>query len=175
MSVETQSLVETRYHAQTGRIRKAKRVGCTNTTNMEMHINFVAVLVAVVACFLLGALWFTVLFGRAWAREMHMDPNDPPPKGTMMKGMIFMVIGNFFFAFVLAHNIAAWSFVPGIDPNAPIPNILMSALFTWLGFYFPIELGATVWERHSWKLFAINSGYHICMLLVASSVLTLMK
>ena len=75
----------------------------------------VAILVAVVANFILGFLWYTPLFGKAWAKELGFDMSVKPPASTLVKGMIFMVIGNFFLAYVLAHNIAAWSFVPGID------------------------------------------------------------
>jgi hypothetical protein len=83
-----------------------------------------------------------------------------------------MVIGNFLFAWVLAHNIAAWMFVPGMEKMNPLSNGLMAAIFTWLGFYLPGELGATVWQKHSWKLFGINSGYQLASLLVVSLILT---
>jgi len=32
------------------------------------HINYWAVLVAALATFMLGGLWYTALFGKAWAR-----------------------------------------------------------------------------------------------------------
>jgi hypothetical protein len=46
-----------------------------------------------------------------------------------------------------------------------------SAVFTWLGFYVPTDLSTVAWERKSWKLFWINTGYHFTMLLVASVIL----
>jgi hypothetical protein len=90
----------------------------------------------------------------------------------MFKGMAFMIIGNFLFAWVFAHNIAAWMFVPGIKEMSLCSNALMSAIFTWLGFYFPGQLGATVWENKSWKLFFINTGYSLASLLVVAFILT---
>ena len=88
--------------------------------------------------------------------------------------MIFMVIGNFFLAYVLAHNIAAWSYVPGATEMSTVSNIMSSTIFTWLGFYLPVDIGVVTWEKKSWKLFGINTGYHFMMLLVASVILTLM-
>jgi hypothetical protein len=82
---------------------------------MEMNISIVAILVAVVANFILGFLWYTPLFGKAWAKEMGYDTSVKPPSGAVAKGMIFMVIGNFLLAYVFAHNIAAWTYVPGTD------------------------------------------------------------
>ena len=139
---------------------------------MELKINMVAILVAVVVNFVLGFIWYTPLFGKVWGKEMGFDMNEKPPKSVMFKGMAFMVIGNFLFAFVLAHNIAAWQFVPGIEDMGKVSATLNTAVFTWLGFYFPGELGATVWERKSWKLFGINTGYHLASLLVVASIIT---
>ena len=122
----------------------------------EMHINIMAVLVAVVANFVLGFIWYTPLFGKAWAKENGFDTSIKPTGGEMAKGMIFMVIGNFLMAYVFAHNMAAWSYVPGAQEMSPVSNIMSSSIFTWLGFYLPGDLGSTVWEKKSWKLFGIN-------------------
>lgn len=140
-----------------------------------MHINMVAVLVAVVANFVLGFIWYTPLFGNAWAKEMGFDTSVKPAGGEIAKGMIFMVIGNFFLAYVFAHNIAAWNYVPGMDEMSPALKIVNSTVFTWLGFYLPVDLSAVAWEKRSWKLFGINTGYHFMMLLVASAILTYMQ
>ena len=141
---------------------------------MELQINYVAILVAVVANFILGFIWYTPLFGKAWGREMGFDMTVKPSGGELAKGMIFMVIGNFLMAYVFAHNMAAWKFVPGMDQMPAIGTILNSAIFTWLGFYLPVDLGAVAWEKKSWTLFFINTGYHLAMLLVAATILTLM-
>lgn len=141
---------------------------------MEIQINYVAILVAVVANFVLGFIWYTPLFGRAWAKEMGFDTSVKPTGGQLAKGMIIMVIGNFLLAFVFAHNIAAWSFVPGMDQESDVSNILSASIFTWLGFYVPVDLNGIAWESKSWKLFLINTGYHLVMLVVAAAILTLM-
>lgn len=141
---------------------------------MEIHVNIIAVLIAVVANFVLGFIWYTPLFGKAWGKEMGHDPNEEPDKKALLKGMAFMVIGNFLFAWVFAHNLAAWQYVPGVEDIGPVSNALNSAIFTWLGFYLPGQLGATVWEKNSWKLFAINTGYHLASLLVAAFILVYM-
>lgn len=138
---------------------------------MEIQINYLAILAAVVANFVLGFLWYTPLFGKAWAKENGFDTSVKPASGELAKGMISMVIGNFLMAYVFAHNIAAWSFVPGMQESPLIANILSSAIFTWLGFYVPVDLSTVAWERKSWKLFAINTGYHLAMLLVAAVIL----
>ena len=139
-----------------------------------IQINFVAILIVVVANFVLGFLWYTPLFGKIWGREMGYDMNEKPESSEMIKGMVFMIIGNVLFAWVLAHNMAAWTFVPGSEDIPPFQNAMMASIFTWMGFYFPVDLGSVVWERKSWKLFFINTGYHLASLMVAALILSYM-
>lgn len=139
-----------------------------------IQINYVAILVAVIANFILGFIWYTPLFGKAWAREVGLDVSVKPQPMELVRGMVIMVVGNFLMAFVFAHNNAAWSFVPGMAEQSKAVLIMNASIFTWLGFYLPVDIGVVTWERKSWKLFAINTGYHLMMLIVAATVLTLM-
>jgi hypothetical protein len=144
----------------------------------NIHINMVAILIAVVANFVLGFLWYTPLFGKAWAKEMGFDLSQKPPASAMIKGMVFMVIGNFLMAWVFAHNMAAWdpaSWDKGPSPMSPSQNALMAAIFTWLGFFVPIDLNTVSWEMKSWKLFFINTSYHFLSLLVVAMIIANMK
>ena len=139
---------------------------------MEFSINMLAVLVAVIVNFFLGFIWYTPLFGKSWGKEMGYDPNEKPESSVMIKGIAFMVIGNFLMAWVLAWTLAGWQFIPGAAEMSPFTNGLNSAFFLWLGFYFPGDLGSTVWEKKSWKLFAINTVYHFVSLIVVAMILT---
>jgi hypothetical protein len=140
----------------------------------NIYIHYMAILITVVATFVLGFLWYTPLFGNAWSKEMGFNREEKPQVGIIIRGMFFMLIGNFFMAYVFAHNMAVWNPVTwGLEPSpvSPSANALMAAVFTWLGFYFPNDLGSTVWEKKSWKLFWINTGYHFFNLLVAAMIL----
>lgn len=142
----------------------------------NIQINMVALIIAVVANFILGFLWFTPIFGKVWAREMKFDTTQKPPTSALVKGMIFMVIGNFFMAWVFAHNIAVWNPLTwGLpaDPNmSPASSAIAATVFTWLGFYLPGDLSSVAWENKSWTLFFINTGYHFAQLLVAAIIFT---
>ncbi len=142
---------------------------------MEIHINWLAVLVAVIANFVLGWLWYGPLFAKPWAKELGMDMSQKPDPAVMMKGMAFNLIGNFFMAWVLANNISAWYHVPGMTEMGKFSNIFSTAFCTWLGFYVPYHLGAVVWENRSWKLFFINVGYALVSLLLVATILICMN
>ncbi len=75
-------------------------------------------------------------------------------------------------AWVLANNNMTGQFVPSVKEMSPLGGLLNATVFTWLGFYFPGDLGATVSEKKSWTTFAINSGYKFISLLIASVILT---
>lgn len=140
----------------------------------DFKINMLAIGIAVVANFIFGFIWYTPLFGKIWGKEMGFDPNVKLPSGALAKGMITMLIGNFLMAWVFEHNMVAWSFVPGMAAMPPIVSALNSGIFTWLGFYLPVDIGTVFWENKSWKLFFINTGYHLGMLLIAAMILTFM-
>jgi hypothetical protein len=140
-----------------------------------LTVNYTAIIVATVANFFFGYLWYTPLFGKAWAKELGITVTGPPPTGALVKGLIMNFIGNFLMAYVFAHNNAAWSFVPGMDQMSSGSTIMTSAIFTWLGFYVPTDLNTVAWENKSWKFFAINTFYHLGMVLIAAAILTLMK
>jgi hypothetical protein len=142
----------------------------------SLGINYVAIMVATVANFIFGFLWYTPLFGKAWAKEMGIAVDRKPTGGEMAKGLSLMVIGNFLMAYVFAHNNAAWSFVPGmnLETIGAAATIGQAAVFTWLGFYVPTDLSVVAWEGKSWKLFFINAGYHLFMLVIAATILVMM-
>jgi len=144
----------------------------------NIQLNMTAILIAVVANFIFGALWYMPLFGKAWAREMKIDMTGPkPPSSVMIKGMVIMIIGNFLMAYVFAHNIAVWNPVTWAQPAAghsPMQLAIPAAIFTWLGFFVPQDLGRIAWENGTWKLFFINTTYHLLSLFIAAMILMMM-
>lgn len=141
----------------------------------NIHINIVAVIIAVVANFVLGFLWYTPLFGKAWGKELGFKMDQKPPTSLLIRGMVMNLIGNFLMAWVFSSNIQVWNpetWGQGPSPLSPMMNAILAAVFTWLGFFVPVDLNTVAWEMRSWKLFFINTGYHFLSLLVAAIILT---
>lgn len=135
-----------------------------------LEINIIAVLAATVASFVLAFVWYSALFEKSWTREMGYDLNMRPNGKGMVKGIALGLIGNFLFAWVLAFYFAGWRLLPGNPAEfGTLAFALNSALSVWIGFFIPVQLSRVAWEKHSWKLFGINSGYH----LVATAVVAL--
>lgn len=142
-----------------------------------IHLNYLAISIAVVANFIFGFIWYTPLFGKAWARELgiKLEEGQKPPAGALIKGMLMNLIGNFFLAFVLYHNIAVWNPVTWAQPSdggAAWAYALTASGFTWLGFYLPVDLNTVAWEGKSWKFFFINTTYHLLSLILVAMIVT---
>jgi len=140
----------------------------------QFEIDIVAIVVAAVAHFFLGFLWYTPLFGRAWAHEMGLDYDAKPTSAQMVKGMSLNLIGNLLMAWVLFSNMAAWnpeSWGQGPAETGPLAFAGMAAFFTWLGFFLPVDLNSVAWEQRSWKLLGINTGYKLVSVTLVALIL----
>ena len=137
-----------------------------------LQINVIAVLVATVASFALSMFWYAKLFMKPWAKEMGYDLNMRPSGKVMARNIMLSLIGNFLFAWVLAFYLAGWRLLPGGPSEfGALAFGLNSALSVWIGFFLPIHLSRVAWEKHSWKLFFINSGYNLVATVVVALIL----
>ena len=126
-------------------------------------VNFIAVIVATIAAFIVGALWFTVLFGKEWRRLMNI------PEGGMQGGMsMSSAMGGGFIAtlilvFVLA-NFLNWAGITAIGAA------LTLALWLWLAV--AAVMSNMIWyENRPVKLYVINAAHYLVALLVAAAII----
>ncbi|MBI5507967.1 MAG: DUF1761 domain-containing protein [Deltaproteobacteria bacterium] len=138
-----------------------------------IHLDFAAILVAVLSNLVLGGLWYGPMFGGTWAKLVGMDISKKPPASAMVRGYVMMVVGAFLTAYVLAHSAEVWRPSSwGLQGDAPAWTYgVMSAGFTWVGFYLPVLSGSVAWEGKSWKLFAINAAYYFVALQIMGAIL----
>ena len=82
-------------------------------TEVFLHINWLSVLVAGLAYFLLGALWYTTLFGKKWRSYNSALISSPDAKkgaaGVMFVSFILMLICALGLALIVTRlNIGGW-------------------------------------------------------------------
>ncbi len=115
------------------------------------EFNLLAVIAAALATFVLGGLWYSpALFGKAWQREAGVTDEQ---MRTSNKALIFGL------TFVLA-LVTALVFAMFLGPRPPLQLGLgagFAAGLCWVAASFGINY---LFERKSFKLFAINAGYH---------------
>ncbi len=109
------------------------------------------VLVAALASFLLGGLWYSpVLFGKVWQREAGLSDEE------LERGSPARIFG---LSFLLALT-AAWVFAMFLGPAPKLAYALgagFAAGLCWVAAAFAVN---DLFERRSFKLWAINAGYH---------------
>lgn len=128
------------------------------------EFNIWAVLVAALASFVLGGLWYSpLLFGKAWQRETGLSDEK------LAGGNMAMIFGT---AFVLCLA-AAFVFAMFLGPRPPLALGLgagASAGLFWVSSSFGINY---LFERKSLRLFLINGGYHTLQFTLIGLILAL--
>lgn len=127
-----------------------------------------SIFLGALAIFIFGALWFTVLFGRTWAKLMGFDASQNQ-QGQQMS-MVKPLIMNFLANVLIVYSVNYLSPLP-----ESLPNFFQIVFIVWLGFSFPIFANAAIWERKTWKLVLINSAQSLIALLIASSIIYYMR
>ena len=130
------------------------------------EVNWIAIVVAAVASFLLGGLWYSpALFGKAWQREVGLTDEQ------MKNSNMFKIFG----LTLLLCLLAAWMFATFLGPR---PSLALgfgagfSAGLFWVASSFGIQY---LFERRGLKLFLINGGYHTLQFTVIGGTISLLS
>lgn len=140
----------------------------------QIVINWGAIAACVVGGMVFGFLWYGPIFGRIWGRLMGFAADFKPTPAQMKKAMILQVVSLFLMAYVLAHSGQIWRPSVWNYPGDEGPDFMwgfMSAFFTWIGFFLPMQFSKVAWENRPWKLFFINIGHDFINLQIISQIL----
>ena len=138
-------------------------------------INYLAVLVCAVAAMVLGFIWYGKLFAKPWTELMGWTPEkmaamNASGQKNMTMQYALQAIGALLMAYVLAHALifaSAYLNVSGVAAG------LQAGFWNWLGFVAPVTLGSVLWDGKPWKLWFINAGYYLVVLLGMGVILAL--
>lgn len=130
----------------------------------EVEINYLAVLVAAAINMGLGALWYSpALFGKAWAKLTDRKLEDMTGGGM---GYGVAAIGALLQAYILAHFVQ-YAAADTAGEGA------VTGFWLWLGFVAVAMAVNAVFEGRSWKLWKINVGYYLVVLLINGALLAI--
>ncbi len=117
-----------------------------------MHINYLAVVAAAVASWLLGAVWYSpVLFVKPWRAELGVPADAKADMGKMMP----QLIGAFVIALIQAGAFAAFL---GKQPIMLGAAYGLTAGLCWVATAFALTY---MFEGRSLRLLLINGGYNV--------------
>tara|TARA_B100000929_G_scaffold271280_1_gene242072 strand:+ start:253 stop:645 length:393 start_codon:yes stop_codon:yes gene_type:complete len=114
-------------------------------------MNILIILLAALAAFLVGGLWYGPVFGKAWIRLIGKAA-DGLPAGNMFK-----IYGLAFLFALLQATMLAHMFDRLGDP--PFHIVMMISCGLALGFVIPAIGTNYLFRREPGKLFFIDAGY----------------
>lgn len=136
-----------------------------------MELNYVAIGVATVAQFIMGAVWYMPIFGRTWGVMHGYDKLSKEEQEAAQKGMGLQLGFQFLGTLVMTSVLAL--FVSELSSEW---HAFGAAGFLWLGFVVPTQASAVMFggTPKEWmcKKIAIMASGSLVNLMIAVAVLS---
>lgn len=137
-----------------------------------MDINYWAVLVASVAQFIIGAIWYMPLFGTLWGKIHGFDKLSKAEQNDARKGMMPLLLVQFLVTVVTTVVLAKFIVL------LPDYSAYTLAGMIWIGFFVPVQVAAVVFggTDPKWMVtkVAVMAGGSLACLLAAAAILNAM-
>lgn len=133
---------------------------------MQMHVNYVALIVAAAIQWVVGALWYGVVFKKSWMKLT--GKTEAGSGGRAAFAMVCSFVASLILVFVLAQIFA-------MAGTTGFMNGLALAVVCWLGFMAPPLFAQHIYESRPANLFAINAGYWVVAMALSGGVLAAWK
>ncbi len=128
-----------------------------------MKTNYAAVFIAALAYWLLGAVWYGVLFSKPWMALENITMEQAKSMNPVLPYVITFVL-NLLIAYSLA-QICIWRNANTAGRGASVGVLL------WIGFIGPITYTTYMYEMRPKELFAINQFYPLAGLVLMGAII----
>jgi glucan phosphoethanolaminetransferase (alkaline phosphatase superfamily) len=130
--------------------------------NFHIHHLVILVSVSAIAQWLLGILWYRLIFRKTWKNLTGLTESEKPANTVF--SMIAALIACGLLSYVLV-NVVAWAgandFTAGMGYG----------VLCWLGFMAPPLFTQHIFERRRANLFAINAAYWLLAMALGGGIL----
>lgn len=129
-----------------------------------MQINYLAVLVAAIANFIIGFLLHGPVLGKTWMRLANIHPTGQEKFKDMVPQMVKNFLVNVVFAYVLSVMYMSAATSP-LSAGAGVWTGICVAFLAWLGFIVTSSSMEVIWMGRSYKLwlFEIFASLVACL------------
>lgn len=135
-----------------------------------MGASLVTILVATIASWIFGSIWYGAL-GKRWMAATGLSEEDIKGKSGKVDPSPFII--SFILEFVMAYVLAVL-LLHTSDGAFSLSSALMAAFILWLGFVFTTQ---TINHRYSmkpWSLTLIDNGHWLGVMLIQALVMAVM-
>ena len=135
-------------------------------TSLFTDMNWLAIAVATIVYFFLGAIWYTALFGKKWIQYQKINVNDP----NMKEGSGVIMFMSFLLMAIAVICIAL--LVERMQLTQALSGIKLG-LLTGLGFAITAISISYLYVKKPLGLHFIDGGYHLAGHIAAGVILCL--
>jgi hypothetical protein len=128
------------------------------------EMNWLAIAVATIAYFFIGAIWYTALFGKKWVAYQKIDVTDP----KMKEGSGVIMFMSFLLMAVAVICIAL--LVERMQLSLALSGIKLG-LLTGIGFAITAVSISYLYTKKPMGLHLIDGGYHLVGHILAAVIL----
>ena len=128
-----------------------------------MKTNYAAVFISAIAYWLLGALWYGVVFSKPWMALENISIEQAKSMNPVLPYVITFVL-NLLIAYSLA-QICIWRNANTVGRGASVGVLL------WIGFVGPITFTTYMYEMRPKELFAINEFFPLAGLVLMGAII----
>ena len=126
-------------------------------------VNWLAVIAAAISMFVIGGVWYSVLFQKQWMAANGFTDED------MKRGSVPMIFGvAFVLSLLMAANLAF--FVAGVTDLGAVVGYSVAAGLGWAAFGLSV---VALFERRPLMYHLINGGYRTVAVVVMGRILGL--
>jgi hypothetical protein len=139
-----------------------------------MQIHYISILLATVAQFILGAVWYSpLMFGKWWMKIMGADHCTPEEIKKMQKSMGFFYAAQFLLTILFTFTLSGAIYYAGLA-NAGLTAYCV-AFWIWLGIMMPLVIGGVIWgntKKEVWcKQIFVMAAYQLVGIMLAALIL----
>lgn len=133
---------------------------------IQININYIAVLVAAFVPMIFGGLWYSqVLFAKQFMALIGKSEEELKKNFNPARDYGLSFVGALIMSYVLSyfiHAMFATSMVAGMKVGFCV----------WLGFIVPTNVGSVIFEGRKSGLYILNMGYNLVCLLIMGTILS---
>lgn len=135
-----------------------------------MKINYPAVIVAAIIHFIIGGLWYGLIFGNKFIEISGWTPEQLEQVAAQSHWSQYVIafVCSLVLVYILAHFVQ-YTGAKGVAGG------MQTAFWLWLGFVATTQLATVIFEQRKLGLYLLNLGYQLVACLVCGAILAAWK
>jgi hypothetical protein len=133
-----------------------------------MKINYLAVIVAAVVHFIIGGLWYGLIFANTFVEIVGRAQLEQMVADSHWSQYVVAFVTSLLLVYILAHFIQ-------YTGSKTVAGGMQTAFWLWLGFVATTQLSGVIFEQRKLGLYLLNIGYQLVACLICGAILAAWK